>query len=258
MSPAAVEPLIDARTTDAFVEAQQDLARALAAAEPFAGDGEFKSREEAGQAADVVRDLRHAIKACDEARKALTEPYRITTNAANSHFNELMATPKAAEEAIKRKGHAWNKARQAEAQEAARQEAERQQKEAEDAIADKQAAEALAEEEPENPEARELADEAGKRAAAAAAAPAPVARTAEHRRSRGALGAIGSRKVYKWEVADQGVVVAQAPELLTIDAPAVKGRIDAEKAAAKEQDRPFNLELIPGIRIWVDEVPVGQ
>ncbi len=243
---------------DELAAREADLQKALANAEPLAKDEPFKDREEAGRASDVVRDLRHAIKACDEARLALTEPYRDTTKSINGPFNELMAKPKAAEEAIKRKGHAWNKARQAEAQEKARQEAERQQKAQEDAIADKRAAEELAAEEPENPEAVELADEAGRAAAAAAAAPAPVARTEEHRRVRGNLGAIGSRTVYKWEVADQAVVVAEAPELLTIDAAAVKGRIDSEKAAAKEQGRPFDLSLIPGVRIWADEIPVGQ
>lgn len=241
-----------------FAARSEDLARALAAAEPLAKDEPFQTREEAGRASDAVRELGLAIKACDEARLSLTLPYRDTTKAINGPFNELMAQPKAAEAAIKNKGHAWNKARQAEAQEKARQEAERQQKEQEDAIADAQAARELVEEDPEDPEAQKLADEARQRAAAAAAAPAPAARTEEHRRVRGNVGAIGSRIQYKWEVEDKAVVIAEAPELVDVVAPSVKGRIDAEKATAKEQGRAFNLDLIPGIRIWADEIPVRQ
>jgi hypothetical protein len=160
-------------------------------------------------------------------------------------------------EALKAKGLAWRRAEEAREQERIRQENERKQKEAEAAAADAAEAAKLAEAEPENAEARELADETRQEAAAAAVAPPAVAAPVP-RQVRGAHGALGSRTVYRWELVDKAQVLEKAPELLTIDGAAVKGRIDSEKAAAKEQQRPFNLELIPGVAIVADEIGVSR
>jgi len=251
-----VKPLIDVAEREEFQSDRDAVAKVREFADSLAGDTPFKTREEAGEAAEAIRSLRRVRTDAEKRKLEITAPHRATTDAVNHAYNELLSPVKAAEEALKQKGMAWKKAEEAKAQQAAREEAERRQKEAEDALADSAAAREIAEEEPENDEAKQLAEEAQREAAAKAAATGAVAPKPEAGRARGVGGAtLHTRTEYRWEVTDLSQVPA---EFLMIDPAKVKGAIDSEKAQVKAGAKPTFALSIPGVRIWPDEIPVSR
>jgi hypothetical protein len=250
-----VQPLIDVRAEESFKGSKRDIEAALIYATRFADkDKPFTDRTEAGEAADAVRDLKDVIDAAEEARKKTNKPYELTVKTNNMHFAELLSKPKAAAEALGKKGLAFQRAEAAAAEEVRRQEKAKRDREAEEAANEAQAAAELAQED-QTPEAQELADKTRAEAAAAARATAAPPAPAPPKRIAGGHSSQGSRLVFHTEVTNAAAV----PDYLkVVSDPAVKARITAEKAAAKAEKRDFNLDLIPGIRIWTEEKPVNR
>lgn len=251
--PNSAEPLIDVRYHEGFLEDEAAVDRARSFAERLSSGKPFASREEAGEAADAIRALRNAREDAEERKLEITEQWRASTAAVNTQYNELLSPVKAAEDALKAKGLAWKKAEEAKAQEAARQEAERHQKEQEERIADAQAAAELVAEEPDSLEAQSLAEQARQEAAAAASAPPPTP-VAQPKQVRGSFGALSSRTVHRPEVIDAALVPVRHK---AVDLTSIKREISAEAAAAKAENRAFDLE-IPGVRIHSEEVGVSR
>src|SRR5438128_6121910 len=175
MTEPQAEPLIDIREHETFQADQAAVAEAREHADRLASEEPFRDREEAGQAAEAVKTLREVRKRAEAHKLEITEPHRLTTNAVNAGYTELLSPAKAAEEALKRKGLAFRKAEEARAEEKRRQETERRQREQEAKIQEAQEMAQLAAEEPEDKEAQELAAKAREDAAAAAMNTAPAA-----------------------------------------------------------------------------------
>lgn len=249
-----VEPLVNPRELPTFLADERDVKAALIYARPFAKEEPIKDRGEAGQVSDAIKALKDSLKAIDARRLEATKPYRATVDAFNSEYFELGSPSRAAIKALERR--ALNFANEERAQIAAHRKAEEERvnEEAEAKAADAQAAAELAEAEPENPEAQQLAGEAHQQAAAAAVAtpPPPVD---PPKQLRGDFSSLGSLVNYKHEVVDFSQLPEEhkAPNDKTLKA-AIKG----EKAMAKAQGREFNLQLIPGVRIWPVESGVSR
>jgi hypothetical protein len=188
----------------------------------------------------------------------VTAEWRASVAAVNAEFKELLSPVEGAERALKNKTLAFQKAEEAREREAQRQEEERLQKEAEQRAADAQAAAEVVQAEPENPEAQDLANEMRQEAAAAASVPAPTQRAIPKQVS-GQMGKLGSRRVWRFEITDEG----QVPDTYkTVNPAAIKAAIDAEAGAvrtAKEQGlgKAFALD-IPGVRIFPEDIPVSR
>lgn len=246
------QPLVNVREVETFREDQGRVERALSRAREFSGREPFKTREEAGAAADVIKELALARKDAEERKLAVTAEWRASTNAVNTEYKELLSPISAAEQALKQKGLAFKKAEEAKAIEAQRQEEARRHKEAEAKAQEAQEAAELAAQE-HDPELQRLADETRQDAAAAAVAPPPAV-IAPPKQMRGSFGALGSRTVYRFEVTDP----AQVP--LThkvVNEASIKAAVNAEASAAKAERRDFHLE-IPGVRIYSEEIGVSR
>ena len=249
-----VEVLVNVRELYMFQEDTREVEAALIHARRFATAEPIKNRQEAGELADAIRGLNITRKAAEERKLKATAPYRATTAAFNAEYKELLSTIDAAEAALKRKGVAFVQAERKRVADEQRAEKERIEKEAEAKAADAQAAAELAEDEPENPEAQKLAGEAHRDAAEAAVVP-PPRETAPPKQLRGDFGGLGTTISYKHEVVDQSLLPR---EYLTVNGKAVKAAINGERAMAKAQGRDFNLQLVPGVRIWPDESGVSR
>lgn len=252
--PDEVKPLIDIREDEAFLGDKRDLEAALVHARPFA-EKPIESREQNGELADAIRGIGDAISAAEENCSTAGRPYYLTHRRINADYKELLAKPKAAFEALKRKGLAFDQAeRKREADDRRRDEEERQ-REAEKAAEEAQVAAELAAEEPTNPEARDLAAEAHGEAARAALATVPTPAPPPPKQARGAHGSLGHQVVVRHEVTD----VSQLPaEHLTFNDKTIKAAIKGETAMAKAQERPVKTDLIPGVRIWTEEIPISR
>lgn len=248
-----VQPSIDVRQEDGFKTDAEKLRAAMAHGDRFSKAGKIDTREEANELADAIKGIRVAVKDVHEHRLERTAQLRADTTAINVHYNELAAQAEAAEEALKDMGIQWKQREERRVQEEARAEQARIQAEAEAKAAEAAEAAAAAAEDPDDAEMAEYAQEA--RTEAAAAAEAPPAPPPPVPNARGSFGSLSGRKEYSWEVSAEGEIPA---EYMTVDAPRVKGAIASERKAAKEQGRPFNLELIPGIRIWERETGVSR
>lgn len=249
-----VQPLVDIREDTTFLDHKHDVEAALIFARRFATNEPFKTRQEAGEAADAIKDLSGARKAADAYRLERTAEWRASTDHVNSHCNELVSQAKAAEQALKRKGLAFKRAEEEREAKERREEEARRHREAEEKAEEAQAAAELAAEEP-TPEAQELVAETHQEAARAALATAPAPAPAAPKQVRGSFGALGSQTVVKHEVVD---VSKLPPEHLTFNDKTIKAAIKGEKAMAKAEDRPVNLDLIPGVRIWTEEIGVSR
>lgn len=249
-----VQPLVNPRELDSFLGDERDVKAALVYARPFAKAEPIKDRGEAGQVSDAIKGLKDSLKAADKHRLEATEPYRVTTEAINAEYGELKTTTSAAIKALEGRALSFAKAERKRIADESRAEQERIDREAEAAAADAQAAAELAEAEPENPEAQKLAGEAHQDAVAAAVvAPPPPVDPPKH--LRGDFSSLGSAVTYKHQVTDFSQLPEEhkAPNDRTLKA-AIKG----EKAMAKAQGREFNLQLIPGVRIWPEESGVSR
>jgi hypothetical protein len=247
-----VEPLVNVRELETFREDQGRVEKALKRARQFATPEPFKTREEAGAAADSIKELSNVAKDAEDRKKATTAEWRASTQAVNTEYKELLSPIQAAEQALKQKGLAFKRAEEARAEEARRQEQARRDKKAEDKAKEAQEAAELAEE-TEDPELQRLADETRQDAVAAAVAPPPPV-IAPPKQMRGSFASLGSRTIYKIEVVDPAAV---PPRHKVVSESSIKAEVNAEAKAAKAGNRDFSLE-IPGVRIISEEVGVSR
>lgn len=251
--PNTAEPLIDARETDSFAVAKRDVEAALIHARPYAKTEEIQSWEEARGIADEVKCLRIAIDAAEDARKDLNAPYEATVKRNNAHFKELLKQAEAAVGTLKPRVAKFKATKEAEERERRRKEQERLDSEAEARAAEAQKAAEQAAQEPTSHEARQAA--AAAHMAAAQAATATAAPANPPKQVRGNFGGIGTRTEYDITVTDP---TALTGEFLMFNEKAAKAAVKGERAMAKAQERPFNLDLIPGVTITPREVPVSR
>jgi hypothetical protein len=250
--PNQVEPLIDVKESEVFLEDKASVEKALEYARRFASGEPFKDRQEAGEAADAIKGLNNVRRDAEERKLQLTAPWRASTNAVNAEYKELLSSIAAAEGALKQKGLAFKKAEEARLAEQRRQEQAELDRKAEEAAKEAQAAAEVAAED-EDPELQKLADETRQQAAAAAVA-APPRPVAPPKQVRGGFASLGSRTVWKFEVIDEG----QVPERhKVIDPRSLKAEVDAEARASKAGAREFKLE-IPGVRIFPEEIAISR
>jgi len=225
------------------------VSNALVSAQRFADNEPFKDRQEAGEAAQAIKDLKGAKRDAEKRKLALSEPYRATTDSVNAEYKELLSPIAGAIKALEDKGLAFLRAEKAREEERRRQEQEEIDRKAEDAAAEAQkAAEAAAKADDE--EARRKAQEA-RQAAAEAAVAVPAPPPDPPKRLRGAAATLSP--VVKWhhEVTD----VAQLPPELTEVVPketTIAAMVAAEAKASKAEERDFKLE-ISGVRIYSTE-----
>jgi hypothetical protein len=247
------KPLLEVKQNATFLTDERDVKAALVYVRKFAGADPIKTWEEAGDVADAIKDLRLVIEATEEHRKATKAPYIETGRHIDGHYKELLAQPNAAIGRLKQKAAAFKRAEEEREREQRRKEQERLDREAEEAAeAAQKAAEKVAGD-PTDQEARQAAADA--HSAAANAAVATAAPVNPPKQVRGGFGAIGTRTDYRHEVTDLSALPA---EHLTANDKSIKAAIQGERALAKAQERPFNLELIPGVRITAEEVAVSR
>jgi septal ring factor EnvC (AmiA/AmiB activator) len=246
------EPLIELKQEDSFLQDERDVKAALIHVRRFAKPEPIRSWDEAGEIADAIKDLRLVIDSVEEHRKATNAPYEATTKTVNAHYKEMLAQPKAAVNRLKGKAGDFKREQDRLERERQRKEQERLGREAEQRAEEAQAAAERAAEQ-SSEEAKREAAEAHARAAQAATATAAPANPPKQ--VRGSFGAIGSRIDYEHTVADSS---ALPREYLTVNDKAIKAAIKGERAMAKAQERPFNLDLIPGVTITPVERDVSR
>lgn len=244
-----VEPLLNIKEQDGFLEDQMTVSNALAAANRFATRGIFKDRNEAGEAAQAIKDLKLAKRDAESRRLDTTAPYRATTDSVNHEYTELLSPIDAAIKALEDKGLAFLRAEKARADEKRRQEQEEIDRTAEEAAkAAQKAAEEAAKADDE--ESRRRAQEA-RQAAAEAAVATPAPPPDPPKRLRGSAAILSP--VVKWhhEVTDVGQLPPELTEVVAKEA-SIAALVNAEAKTAKAEKRAFNLE-IPGVRIYSKE-----
>ena len=248
-----VKPLIDVRKNEGFLRAEHDVNKALAHVSRFATAEPISSWEEAGEVADAIKGLKLAVDRTEERRKEINRPYEATTKHVNAQCKELLAQAKAALDVLSRKAVAFKKQKEEDERERQRKEQERLDREAEQRAMEAQKAAELVAKEPTSQEAREASADAHAAAARAATATASPRRTS--RQVRGAIGAIGTRTDYPFTVTDRSALPA---DFLMPNEKAITAAITGERAMAKAQNRAFNLDLIPGVTITPQDVPVRR
>lgn len=246
------ELLINVLEDDRFLDNKRDLEAAEIYARDYVKDEPIEGEEEAGKVADAISDLMTALDRAEEDRRATTQAWWDSKKHVDSNYKELEKKPEAALAFLKRRALAFKQARERRIAREQREAQEKLDREAEAKAEEAQAAAELAAEEPDNPEARQLHAQAHHEAAAAAVATAPT--PPPPRQVRGSFGKLGARAVYRHTVTD---VTALPPECITWNDKAIKALIKGEAALAKAQERPFNLDLIPGVVIVAEEIPVG-
>lgn len=247
--PGKPEPLINVGEQDIFLEAQMTVSNALVAARRFAGEKPFMNRQEAGEAAQAIKDLKGTKRDAEKRKLTLSEPYRATTDSINGGYNELLSPIAGAIKALEDKGLAFLRAEKARADEKRRQEQEEIDRKAEEAAAEAQkAAEEAAKAQDE--ETRRKAQEA-RQAAAEAAVATPAPPPDPPKRLRGAAAVL--TPIVKWhhEVTDVGQLPPELTEVVAKEV-SIAALVAAEAKASKTEKRDFNLE-IPGVRIYSKE-----
>jgi hypothetical protein len=247
-----VEPLINVKESETFLEDKASVEKALGYAQRFATGEPFKDRQEAGEAADAIKGLNNVRRDAEARKLQITAPWRASTSAVNTEYKELLAQIGAAEGALKQKGLAYKKAEEARLREQQRQEQAEIDRKAEAAAQQAQEAAELAAAE-NTPEMQDLAAEARAEAAAAAVATAPRP-VDPPKQMRGGFASLGSRTTWKFEVVDSALVPTQHK---IVDPRSLKAAVDAEARAAKAEHRDFKLE-IPGVRIYPEEIAISR
>ncbi len=246
-------PLMDVREDDQFLTDKRDVEAALVHARRFGTDKPIKNHQEAGDVTDAIKALKIVIGEAEEHRLGITAPYRATTDAVNGQYSELLSLPKSAIKGLEAKALAFKRAEDKRIAEERRREQERLDAEAEKKAEEAQKAAERANEEPESPASQRAAAEAHQAAAAAAVAkPAP---RKDPKQLRGSFAALGSQVHYRWEVVD---LTALPDPHKTFNKKTIDAAVKGEKAMAKAEERDFNLQLIPGVRIWTEESGVSR
>lgn len=256
-----VKPLLDIRQHPTFLDDARDVEASLIGARRFARDGgdpsePFASEQEGREVADQIASLKIVREAAEEHRKAIARPYRLTDKAIKAEYDELLAQTNAAIDVLTSRGLATK--RQIEARRREEEERRREDlRQREEAAARKAAAAA------EKADADPTDSAAVEEAVAARDNWEKLGSQLEARERgeikpqavRGDFASLGSTVTYKWDMVDLGALPDDHKTFnkKTIDA-AVKG----ERAMAKAQGRDFNLQLIPGVRIWPVERGVSR
>lgn len=247
--PSKVEPLVNAKELDTFLEDQMTISNALAAAQRFTTPTPFKDRGEAGEAAQAVKDLKLAKRDAEARKLGVTAQWRATTDAVNAQYKELLSPIDGAAKALERKALDFLKAEKARADEQRRQEQEEIDRKAEEAaVAAQKAAEEAAAADDET--SRRKANEA-RQAAAAAAVATPAPAPALPKRLRGDAALLTPVVTWHFEVTDVAQLSDDLKEVVAKQ-DAIKALVGAESKAAKSEERDFSL-AIPGVRIYSEE-----
>jgi hypothetical protein len=257
------KPLIDVREDETFLGDERDVKAALIAARRFAQgdnvtpDTPFASVEEGNEAADAIQSLKQIIKGANDHRLAITEPFRATTELVNGQYKELLSTADTAVGVLTKRALATKRERDRREEEAERKRREELQRREEEAAAKAAETARRAEADPADVAAAREAAEARRRAAEAAAATArrESGQDARPKQLRGSTASLGSVTDYKWDVYDRSALPA---EHTVENKKSIEAAVKAEKAMAKAQGREFNLQLIPGVRIWPEERGVSR
>jgi hypothetical protein len=248
-----VESLIDVREDEQFLGDKRDVEAALIYARRFGQGEEYKDRGEANAGADALKGLKDIVKGAENRRKEIKAPYKATGDHIDGHYKEMLAVAKAAIPALDEKGVRFLQRERKEREAEEKAERDRLAKEAEEKAAAAAEAARKAEAECENFEAQRAAAEAHK--AAAAAAVATPTEKKHPKQLRGDVAAFGTSQTLEWEVTDLSQL---AEEDLTFNKKSIDAKVKAEKALAKAQDRPVNLQCLPGVRIWIKETGVSR
>jgi hypothetical protein len=240
-----VKPLLDVKQDEQFLADERDVKAALIYARPFGKAEPCKNRQEANQIADAVKGLKDAKKAAETHKLEVTKPYRLTTEAVNTEYKELLSTLDAAVTGLTNKALAFDRAEKKRIAEERKAEEDRLAKEAEEKAEAAQKAAEAANAKPQSAEAQQQAAEAHREAAEAAVATPPP--RVEPKGLRGDFARLSPVTDYDHEVVD---FAALPEDHKQPNEKSLKAAVKAEKAMAKAQGREFNLQLIPGVRIW--------
>lgn len=235
--------LVDIREDETFLDDKRNVEAAEIHARRFA-EGPIEDDRQHGEVADAIKGLSVAGKVADEHRKAKNKPLEDQIKHHNSHYGELLSTPRSAISALKDKALAFQRAKAQRLRDEERKEQEQLDREAEDKAAEAQAAAELLKENPADADARELVNDT--KAEAAQAATATATRRDAPTQARGDFASLGSRTTYRHEVTDFSELPDDGKQ---VNDRWIKARIKAESDSAKAQKRPFNLQCIPGVTI---------
>jgi hypothetical protein len=111
---SAVQPLINPADLASFEAGAQTLSNARASIDRIPAELDDAS---AGRAADVLKEVRHALEDVETSRKAEKEPYVATGRKIDVDFQELQSTLRAAAESLKARVITYNVKVQREAEE---------------------------------------------------------------------------------------------------------------------------------------------
>jgi pyruvate/2-oxoglutarate dehydrogenase complex dihydrolipoamide acyltransferase (E2) component len=254
--------LIDVREDETFLGDERDVKAALVSSRRFAQgddvtpDTPFATVEEANEAADAIKGLKVVIGAANEHRLEITAPYRVTTELVNGQYKELLSTADTAVGVLTKRGLATKRREEEKAREEERRRREELQKREEEAAEKAAKAARAAEDRPDDAAAQKAAAEAHRHAATAAVATQQrQGEDAKPKQLRGAFASLGSTTTYKWDVFD---LEALPDKHKTFNKKTIDAAVKGEKAMAKAEGREFNLQLIPGVRIWTEERGVSR
>jgi len=261
MSPDQAEPLLDVRQHETFLDDARDVEAVLIGARRFARDGgdptePFASEQEGREAADQIKGLKIVREAAEEHRKAIARPYRATNEAIKAEYDELLAQPNAAIDVLTSRALATTQ--QIEARRRDEEERRREDLRKREEAAARKAVEAA-----ERADADPTDSVAVKEAVDARNNWEKVGSQLEARKRgeirpqavHGEFASLGSTITYKWDVHD---LDALPDEHKTFNKKTIDAAVKGERAMAKAQGREFNLQLIPGVRIWPVERGVSR
>lgn len=251
--------LLDVRQEDQFQDDSRDVQAALIYARRFASQdpsAPFAHEQEAKDAADAIRGLKIVRDAAVDHRKEIARQYWQTAAAVKAEYDELLAQPLAAIDALTKRALATKRQLEERHREEARRRREELQRSEEAAAAKAAKAARKAEAYPEDPEAQKKAADAHRSAADAAMATQQLqGEDAKPKQLRGSFASLGSSTIYRWEVVDLKTL---ADEHKTFNTKTIDAAIKGEKAMAKAQGREFNLQLLAGVRIWPEERGISR
>ena len=210
---AAVQPLIRPVDLSSFTEADQTIRRARQTIDLIPAELDEAS---AGQAADALKEVRHALEDVETSRKAEKAPYTITAALIDADFNEVQSTLKAARDSLKARLISYN----AEVQRKADEERKREEKNARERQAR------------ENAKAETEGRAAHNKRGAPPPPPPPPS-------ARGSFAKAAIKKVKKHEIEDESRLpdgfVKRVPDRAKIRAGVAAGLV------------------IDGVRVWIED-----
>lgn len=254
--------LLQVKEHEDFLADSRDVQATLINARRFAkdvkdADQPFADHKEAGEAADQLKAMKLVVDNAEAHRKAIKDPYWQTGKAIDAEFKELLAQLRPAIEVLTKRGLAFKRQQDRIADEEEKRRREELRKREEEAVEKAQKAAERAAAETESAEAQQAAARARQVAAQATAATArrESGTDARPKQVRGGWASLSAVTDYKWDCFD---VAALPDKCKTFDKKVIDALVKSEKALAKAEGREFNLQLIPGVRIWPKERGVSR